>query len=151
MARTGRPPKPIEVKRITGNPGHRPLPDAGAIQLLPQATSTPQPSRALGEHGRALWDRVWSMGVQWISPTSDLEILLLTCEAIDERADLRLEVLQSGDRQLRRGLRELDRQIVASLSELGFTPTARSRLGVAEVKAASKIEMMRQAAREARS
>jgi hypothetical protein len=151
MARTGRPPKPIEVKRITGNPGHRPLPDAGAIQLLPQATSTPQPSRALGEHGRALWDRIWSMGVQWISPTSDLEILLLTCEAVDERADLRLEVLQSGDRQLRRGLRELDRQIMASLSELGFTPTARSRLGVAEVKAASKIEMMRQAAREARS
>jgi hypothetical protein len=91
------------------------------------------------------------MGVQWISPTSDLEILLLTCEAVDERADLRLEVIESGDRQLRRGLRELDRQIMASLSELGFTPTARSRLGVAEVKAASKIEMMRQAAREARS
>lgn len=151
MARTGRPPKPIEVKRISGNPGHRPLPDAGAIQLLPQATSTPEPPRALGEHGRALWERVWSMGVQWISPTSDLEILLLTCEAVDERADLRLEVIESGDRQLRRGLRELDRQIMASLSELGFTPTARSRLGVAEVKAASKIEMMRQAAREARS
>jgi hypothetical protein len=151
MSRTGRPPKPIEVKRITGNPGHRPLPDAGAIQLLPQASGVVEPPRALGEAGRALWDRIWAMGVQWISPTSDLEILLLTCEAVDERADLRLEVMASGDRQLRRGLRELDRQIMSSLSELGFTPTARSRLGVAEVKAASAIELMRQAAREARS
>jgi hypothetical protein len=39
----------------------------------------------------------------------------------------------------RKALRELDRQLVANLSLLGFTPTDRTRLGVAEVKRQSKL------------
>jgi hypothetical protein len=40
-------------------------------------------------------------------------------------------------------LRELEKNITNSLSLLGFTPTDRSRLGVAEVKAKSKLEELR--------
>jgi hypothetical protein len=43
----------------------------------------------------------------------------------------------------RKALRDLDRQLVANLSLLGFTPTDRSRLGVAEVKRQSKLEELR--------
>ena len=41
---------------------------------------------------------------------------------------------------MRRGLRELDKLIVSNLSLLGFSPTDRMRLGVAEVKKQSKLE-----------
>jgi hypothetical protein len=70
---------------------------------------------------------------------------------IDERWNLRVKVMQTDDARLRRGLRELDRQIVSNLSLLGFSPADRSRLGVAEVKAASKLEelMLRKAKRVA--
>jgi len=62
---------------------------------------------------------------------------------------LRVKVMQTDDATMRRGLRELDRQIVSNLSLLGFTPSDRSRLGVAEVKAKSKLEelMERRASR----
>jgi hypothetical protein len=64
----------------------------------------------------------------------------MTCELIDERWNLRAKVIQGEDARERRGLRELDRMIIGNLSLLGFTPTDRTRLGVAEVKAMSKLE-----------
>jgi hypothetical protein len=136
----GRPSKPTEQKRLLGNPGRRPLPDQGAMQLLPAITEIPEPSRPLLKYGRELWDKVWQQGLNWISPNTDFEILLMTCEMIDERWNLRVKVMQTDDVRLRRGLRELDRQIISNLSLLGFTPSDRSRLGVAEVKAMSKLE-----------
>jgi hypothetical protein len=111
----------------------------------------PQPSRPLLKYGQELWEKVWSMGATWISVNTDSELLLMTCEMIDERWNLRVKVMQTDDPRLRRGLRELDRQIVSNLSLLGFTPADRSKLGVAEVKAVSKLEelMLRKANRVA--
>ena len=72
---------------------------------------------------------------------TDIELLLMTCEMVDERWNLRARVMQDmEDSKARRGLRELDRQIVSNLSLLGFTPSDRSRLGVAEVKAKTRLE-----------
>jgi hypothetical protein len=136
----GRPQKPIEQKRLLGNPGRRPLPEQGVLQILPGVSETPEPSRPLLKYGRELWDKVWEQGLNWISPNTDFEILLMTCEMIDERWNLRVKVMQTDDARLRRGLRELDRQIISNLSLLGFTPSDRSKLGVAEVKAMSKLE-----------
>lgn len=146
----GRPPKPIEEKRRLGNPGRRPLPEAGALQILPGAAAIPEPSRPLLKPGRELWDKVWEQGLNWISPNTDSELLLMTCEMVDERWNLRVKVMQSDDNKSRRALRELDRQIISSLSLLGFTPSDRTKLGVAEVKAASKLDelMARKAARQ---
>jgi hypothetical protein len=145
----GRPAKPIEQKRMLGNPGKRALP-SNAIEIA-MVTETPQPTRPLLKYGQELWDKVWGMGATWISPNTDSELLLMTCEMIDERWNLRVKVMQTDDARLRRGLRELDRQIVSNLSLLGFSPADRSRLGVAEVKAASKLEelMLRKAKRVA--
>jgi hypothetical protein len=145
----GRPAKPIEQKRMLGNPGKRALP-SNAIEIA-MVRETPQPTRPLLKYGQELWDKVWGMGATWISPNTDSELLLMTCEMIDERWNLRVKVMQTDDARLRRGLRELDRQIVSNLSLLGFSPADRSRLGVAEVKAASKLEelMLRKAKRVA--
>jgi hypothetical protein len=125
---------------LLGNPGKRALPDEGTIALIPMATSTPEPTRPLLKYGRELWDKVWDTGINWISPNTDTELLLMTCEMVDERWNLRVKVMQSDDARLRRGLRDLDRLIIQNLSLLGFTPADRTRLGVAEVKAMSKLE-----------
>jgi len=140
MATRGRPPKPLEQKRLLGNPGKRALPKADSIQVLPRAVELPEPTRPLGKPGRELWDRVWSTGVAWISPDTDSEILLMTCELIDERWNLRARVLKEEDSRDRRNLTQLTKLIQENLSLLGFTPADRTRLGVAEVKAASKLE-----------
>ena len=146
----GRPSKPIEQKRLLGNPGKRALPDEGTIALIPMATSTPEPTRPLLRYGKELWDKVWDTGINWISPNTDTELLLMTCEMIDERWNLRVRVMTDNDPKDRRGLRELDRAIVSNLSLLGFSPSDRSRLGIAEVKKMSKLEelMARKAQRE---
>lgn len=136
----GRPPKPIEQKRMLGNPGKRALPDENQTILLPRVEATPEPPRPLLKYGQELWERVWSMGATWVSDKTDIELLMMTCEMVDERWNLRIKVMQDDDPKLRRGLRELDRQLVSNLSLLGFTPADRSRLGVAEVKARSKLE-----------
>jgi hypothetical protein len=140
----GRPPKPIEQKRLTGNPGKRALPKEGSLVLLPSLYEVPEPPRPLvTTAAKELWERTWSMGQTWLSPSTDIELLLMTCEMIDERWNLRIKVLQDNRPEERRGLRELEKQIVNNLSLLGFTPTDRSRLGVAEVKRVSKLEELR--------
>lgn len=136
----GRPPKPLEQKRALGNPGKRALPRSEDLIQLEPIKEIPVPSRPLEDQGRALWDRVWNMGATWISPKSDVELLLMTCEMIDERESLRAIVLGGNDPKQRRQLRYLESSIVANLSLLGMSPSDRSRLGVAEVKARSKLE-----------
>lgn len=145
MASMGRPPKPIEQKRLTGNPGKRALPDKALVQIIDRADGIPEPGRPLLKYGRELWDKVWEAGINWISPTTDMELLLMTCELVDERWNLRIKVMQNDDSKMRRGLRELDRLIIGNLSLLGFTPSDRSRLGVAEVKAQSKFQQLMEA------
>ena len=49
------PPKPLEQKRLTGNPGKRALPKEGDIVVIPQVEN-PQPLRPLGDVGLAFWD-----------------------------------------------------------------------------------------------
>ena len=145
MSPMGRPPKPIEQKRALGNPGRRPLPQEGSLVLLPSMYEVPEPPRPLiTQAARDIWERIWSMGQTWLSPQTDIELLLMTCEMVDERWNLRIKVLQDNRPEERKGLRDLERQLVANLSLLGFTPTDRSRLGVAEVKKISKLEALRE-------
>lgn len=144
----GRPSKPTEIKRKLGNPGRRPLPDSSVVQYLEPVVSIPEPSRPLLRYGREFWDKVWGSGLSWISANTDAELLLMTCELVDERWNLRVRVMQSNDWRERRGLRELDDRIIRNLSLLGFTPADRSKLGVAEVKAISKMEALKRRADE---
>ena len=148
---SGRPSKPVEVKRKLGNPGQRRLPDQSQIQMFEPIVSIPEPYRPLLKYGREFWDKVWVNGLQWISVNTDSELLLMTCELIDERWNLRVRVMQSNDWRERRALRELDSRIISNLSLMGFTPADRSKLGVAEVKAISKMEALKRRANERNS
>jgi hypothetical protein len=137
------PPKPLEQKRLTGNPGKRALPKDGAIVVIAQVDN-PQPLRPLQDAGFAFWDEAWGKGQLWLGRT-DKWLVQLTAEMFDEREELRGIVADrtaSGDKDAwrdRRQLRDLERSIVANLSLLAWTPVDRSRYGLAEVKAKSKL------------
>jgi hypothetical protein len=136
------PPKPTERKRKTGNPGKRPLPAIASVIALPMAPETPTPPRPLGPEGLKLWNRIWDSGRTWVSPTSDIELVILLCESMDERTQLRLTVLRGSDWRDRVALRSLESQVVSMLSALGLTPIDRSKLGVAEVTAKGKLAQL---------
>jgi hypothetical protein len=133
------PPKPIEQKRLVGNPGRRPLPDSESTITL--YSGSREPLVPLGEAGRALWDAVFSEGELWISPRTDVAWLQVVCELLDRREVLKAEwMADPTNRPVNMSLLETEKLLQSGLGLLGFTPTDRSRLGVAEVKAKSKLE-----------
>ena len=145
----GRPPKPAELKRITGNPGKRKLPDLAVITTIPMASSTPPAPEGLGADGVALWEAAWGYAITWLSPTSDNHAIENAARLADDLAFARKKYRATLDPADGRLLVHLNKAFVDSLSSLGFDPTSRSRLGVAEVKAISAIDKLL-AKREAR-
>ena len=146
---TGRPPKPAELKRITGNPGKRKLPELSVVTVLPMASSVPDAPEGLGVEGTELWEKAWSHAITWLSTSSDIHAIENAARLADDLAFARKKyraTLEPADGRL---LVHLNKAFVDSLSSLGFDPTARSRLGVAEVKAISAIDKLL-AKREAR-
>ncbi|NBW19750.1 MAG: hypothetical protein EBR82_68435, partial [Caulobacteraceae bacterium] len=83
------------------------------------------------------------MGFGWISQHTDIELLQIVSELIDERQALRMKVLVDQDWRDRAALRSLDAQVLDCLSLLGFTPVDRARLGFVEVKIKNELEEFR--------
>ena len=111
-----------------------------------------EPPETLGSAGRELWQRV-TKSAHWLWGGVDNTLLEIVCEQLDERAELRKKLAHTGDRLDRSGLRALESQIVANLSQLGFTPSDRARLGLiqaAQTEKALKFEEMRRRAEELR-
>jgi len=144
------PGKPAEVKRKLGAKGYTGDAPEG-ILILSAVSNVPEPLRPLLGSGIELWNRVWLRGSSWLSLNTDIDLLQLTCEMFDERDILRAYVLENVEAwHERSALRELEKGIRSNLSLLGFTPTDRMKLGVAEVKVESKLDALkrRQADRE---
>lgn len=144
------PAKPLEQKRVLGNPGRRPLPDSAVTVSL--SAGRVEPHQPLGWAGMLLWDRVFHSGQTWISPQSDVELLLLTCKQLDRQVVLESQFVEKPeDYHVHRQLLDLENQIVRNLGLLGLTVDARSKLGLAEIKAETKMEQLRrrQAERDA--
>ena len=121
------PGKPAEVKKAVGS---RHYVDEPRI-VLEEVTVMPEPDRRLEASGLALWQRTWSLGKSWISSKTDV--------------DLRDYVLENMDAwRERAGVRELEKGIRSNLSLLGFTPTDRAKLGVAEIKAKTAMEQFKE-------
>ena len=80
-------------------------------------------------------ERVLGMGVPWLAE-SDNPTLVLLAEAIE----LHEAAKQGGSIRDRIAAQE---HVGKILSQLGFDPTARSRLGLAEVRRVSKLEALK--------
>jgi P27 family predicted phage terminase small subunit len=149
----GPPPVPLERKRARGNPGKRSLPAITETHALASLTTADAPAN-LGEGGRQAWERM-AASCPWLGE-SDRDMMIMLCQKIDRR-DQMVETLASEPfvvvnestgvpraNPLVNLLSELETDIVRMLSLLGMTPTDRTRLGLAEVKAQSTLEKLRQ-------
>lgn len=107
-------------------------------------TVIPEPLRRLEHTGLAFWEQTFKQGKTWLKET-DYELLQIVCEQLDERDQLRIYVLDNIEAwHERSALRSLEKELADNLKELGFTPTSRQKLGIAEVKAASKLDELMQ-------
>lgn len=128
--------KPVERKRRIGNPSGRKLPDAVPMaDVVSFPTShIPEPHRPLSPNfGLRLWEQIWTSGAGWLKQNMDTELVLMLCEAVDERTRIRQLLVQNQSLwRERRALREIDRQIITLLGQIGFTPSERGLLGTGE-------------------
>jgi hypothetical protein len=135
MARTGRPPKPVEELRRRGT--FRPDRHGTALAVVEPVQIAPHEADPADVFAQVLAD-----GVIWLGRT-DAPALAMLHSMLEERGPLRADAL-AGSTEARKHLRDLDKQIIGLLAELGFNPAARARLGLAEVKAKSKLEELRE-------
>ena len=155
--RPGPPPQPNELKRRRGNPGKRPLPASDITAIAPVTVieiANPSAPSSGDDLTRALLE---AGAASWVGQTDRLALLAMLRDGWDERAYLRSFIAENGrsyesfskvsgvqyhDRPEVRQLAALEKQITTWLSLLGLTPADRSRLGVAEVKAQSRLEAL---------
>ena len=145
MARTGRPPKPIEDHRRTGT--YNATKHGSRGPLVAVAAVEPAAVTEFQRDALTVLDEVLSFGVHWLARTDAPTIVVLR-DLLEERAIVRAGAL-AGSTEDRKALRDIDKQVTSLLTDLGFNPAARARLGLAEVKAKSKLEELRE--RQARN
>ncbi len=138
----GRPPKPNELKRLIGNPGGRPLPDLNTITHLPMAIEIPPAPENLGQSGLDLWNRCWGVGITWLSPVSDIEAIKNASYLADANEAARARYMVSTEPADAKAYVAINKAFTDSLTSLAFDPVSRSRLGVAEVRAATSIDKL---------
>ena len=144
-------PTPIERKRALGNPGKRALPDLAETYALEPIHAPPE---TLEEPGKALWSKMVG-AAPWLAE-SDRPLMTMLCQKEDRRVRM-LEQLDREDLVLaspRTGtaygnplvgmLSTLETDMVKILAQLAMSPAERTRLGLAEVKAKSTLERLRQ-------
>lgn len=143
----GRPPVPTERKRKLGNPGQRPMPDADAVHAV--APVTERAPEHLGEAGAEMYRRI-VFGAAWLAET-DKPTLELLCEKVDRREQMKAQLertdlvlftdkMYAYPNPLVGMLSTIEGEIAKLFSALGLTPTDRTRMGLAEVKARNAFE-----------
>lgn len=139
--RTGRPPKPVEQHRRTGTYNSTRHGSRGPLAAVPAIDSAPYDLEAA-----EVFRHIMEAGAPWFAVTDGIRLAMLR-ESLEERA--RLMAHAETSTETRKSLRDLNREISDWLTALGFDPSARARLGLAEVKAQSELEKM-QAAKDKR-
>ena len=148
--------KPNEIKRRNGNPGKQKLPDLNKVIALPRFAA--EPPAHLTETGITLWREILNLA-PWIANT-DGTILLELCEKMELKKQIQDQLKPENfilftdkgyayQNPLFGMLSTVQGDIVKNLSLLGLTPSDRSKLGVAEVKARGKLEELLQHKRNA--
>jgi len=141
----GRKPKPTAVKELEGNPGRRPL---NGTEPRPVAEAPPMPEH-LDAEGRKAWE--WLTGEleqMRILARSDVAIMTLYCDTWSQYVGARKQLGPLGPagfvlRSEKGGFyinpllnveASLKKQLAGYLSELGLSPSSRTRLHVQPAK-----------------
>ena len=124
------PAKPTELKKRQGTYRVDRDPSQGNLAVVPavepDAWDLPLPQ---------VMDRVLEAGVPWLGATDAPKLALLA-----DAVELHERAKQGGSI---RDVIEAQKNISSLMSQLGFDPTSRARLGLAEVTAQSKLEELR--------
>lgn len=146
---SGPPPQPAERKRKLGNPGRRPLPALADVVALPALPFEPPPD--LGPEGIEFIRGVVA-STPWLADT-DRPTVELAARLTDECAEIQREIAADGRvfvtekgypviNPLVGALSTSRKQLHSVLASLGYTPSDRTRMGLAEVKAKNAFEEM---------
>ncbi len=139
MAKRGRPPKPVALKILQGNPGKRPLTaQEPQVDLAQEA----EPPEWMTDFGKELWRRLVPQLLKARLLTEvDYAGLQMACEAYSVWREMteflneygRIQTSQTGYEQARPEV-SMQKQALDSynkfMSEFGLSPSARSRLRV---------------------
>lgn len=155
----GKKREPIEKKRLRGariRNGLAAVPVPEFALATVSLTDLPKPPATLGECGQAYWTMFWDAGRRHLSEKHDSALVEKLCNAIEEVAfinvwlghDVTRRFYETANGQmvthpLVKQKSELNAQITAWLSLLGFTPSDRARLGLAEIRVANELDNFR--------
>lgn len=114
----------------------------------------------LEERGEIEWEKLWSAG-HWLKPEEDYHMVLVICRAYDEMCSYQEQIKVDGlmtrgsaggivANPLIREVRATRGQIIKVLAELGFSPTARARLNIAELQQGNALLDLQAKAKRAR-
>jgi P27 family predicted phage terminase small subunit len=149
----GARPKPLERIRATArNPGHK----ADGRELvkapytLTKTVDRPPVPRGLQRRGRLEWGKIWESG-PWLYPAQDYAWIEQVCRAYDDIDTFRERIVLDGlvvtgyagqpvAHPLVAEIRKAEETIRKCLSIIGFSPTDRARLGLAEVKRETALQ-----------
>ena len=156
----GNKAEPLERKRARGarvrnGLAAQPMPEA-ALALVDLA-AVPEPPKSLGKVGVAYWGILWTAGRRHLSELHDTPLMTRLCSNFDTIAELELWLGSDVERRWYtspngqivthpavKQIEHLDAQCTAHLSLMGFTPSDRARLGLAEIRVANELDAFRQ-------
>ena len=154
MAR-GRPKEPIEraAAKARGDgrtPGGRQI--VKAQYTILKRTDAPQMPRGLKTRGKREWLKIWASG-PWLNPDHDYAWVEQIARAYDDIDVFRRKIEEDGlvvrgslgqpvAHPLVAEVRKCEQTIRQCLSIIGFSPTDRARLGLAEIKRETALQDM---------
>ena len=133
------PPVPVELHKKHGT--YRKDRHGSPSTVIAAVTDPPEPPADLGDDGRRLWQLAWSDGVVWLA-LSDQAMVAEACRLADDLATARRRYDATTEPADGRMVVGFSTAMTSALSALGFTPTARTRLGVAQIKSVSALEQL---------
>lgn len=137
-------------------PGGREL--AKVAYTLVKREDAPPTPRGLQLRGRKEWDKIWASG-PWLNPDQDYAWVEMIARAYDDMDSFRKRVQDDGlvvtgyagqttAHPLIAEIRKCEAVIQKCLSVLGYSPTDRARLGMAEVKKENALLEFQKAVRD---
>ena len=156
----GNKAEPLERKRARGarvrnGLAAQPMPES-ALALV-DLSVIPEPPASLGQVGVAYWKILWTAGRRHLSELHDTPLMSRLCSNFDKIAELENWLGSDVERRWYtspngqivthpavKQIDQMDAQNTAWMSLLGFTPSDRARLGLAEIRVANELDQFRQ-------
>lgn len=164
----GRPKTPIEKQALAARgdgrtPGGRRVTQPGTVVVIPGRTGLkkepafdhsclPKPPPGLKKEGKKIWFELWDNG-PWLHPFEDHHLVAIIAKnydliaAFEKKIDETGLILSGGGyngqdvaNPLLKEIKSCEQVIMTCFSKLGFSPSDRARLGLAEIKRQSGLQ-----------